>query len=349
MKNWSRLALVVVAIVCASVVALGANSWITRFDIRGGNWNGGWGSGVEVSASAIADYGDGPTSLMVRLDGFDWASRGCHAYAWYEWCVDDNHYNLTGWTSDAIAQYNIFSYGCFTATVWYWNYWGQVANYPTARCFPPPSGYQNCDSGLDGSYDPRACISPIIIDTGTGKEKYKLDPKVRVSFDLDADGVVDTVGWTKRNSGVAFLALDRNGNGVIDDGSELFGDHTVAGKSNGFDALRALAGGLEFGSVDATHGGELFAKLLLWHDRNQDGISQADELSKASDVLEAIGLGYTLTTDVDKAGNDFAYTGWARRLDDGSVSTRNIVWGTTPIPDTPSREFRIYDVNLAAK
>ena len=41
-----------------------------------------------------------------------------------------------------------------------------------------------------------------------------------VSFDIDADGRRETISWTARNAGAAFLALDRNGNGMIDDGGE---------------------------------------------------------------------------------------------------------------------------------
>ena len=60
---------------------------------------------------------------------------------------------------------------------------------------------------------------------------------------------MERVAWTKRDSEVAFLALDRNGNGRIDGGEELFGNHTpvIRGTSqtspNGFEALRFAQAG----------------------------------------------------------------------------------------------------------
>lgn len=46
-------------------------------------------------------------------------------------------------------------------------------------------------------------------------------------FDLDADGTADRISMLKSGSG--FLALDKNGNGKIDDGSELFGTQSGDG------------------------------------------------------------------------------------------------------------------------
>ena len=85
---------------------------------------------------------------------------------------------------------------------------------------------------------------PFIVDTA--RDGYRLtsvDNGVR--FDLNADGVPEQVAWTRRDSDDAFLALDRNGNGRIDDGSELFGNYTPARPDtpgvttpNGFEALK---------------------------------------------------------------------------------------------------------------
>jgi hypothetical protein len=67
-----------------------------------------------------------------------------------------------------------------------------------------------------------AQCSPIVIDTH--KDGIQLGPAGRtVSFDVNADGFPDTVQWVRPRGDEAFLTLDRNRNGVVDDGSELFG------------------------------------------------------------------------------------------------------------------------------
>jgi hypothetical protein len=115
----------------------------------------------------------------------------------------------------------------------------------------------------------------------------------------------------------------------------------VPGQRNGFEALHALSGLQQVGTLDASNGGELFASLLLWHDRNQNGLSEPGELTPASSVLEAIGLGYETRNRKDGAGNTFRYRGWARTLAAPGQSK------TTRTLNAPSREFDIFDVYLA--
>ena len=114
-------------------------------------------------------------------------------------------------------------------------------------------------------------------------------------------------------SRLAFLAFDRNGDGVINDGSELFGDHTVPGAQDGFSALARLVeleGPVQIAEVNSSN--VLFGALLLWQDYNRDGVSQPTELRPASDVLQAVGLGMSLTGKKDPIGNAYRYKGWAR-------------------------------------
>lgn len=75
------------------------------------------------------------------------------------------------------------------------------------------------------------------------------------SFDIDSDGKNDLIAFTRPGSG--FLALDKNNNNVIDDGSELFGPQT----GNGFDEL---AGYDEDNNGWIDENDPIFDKLRIW-------------------------------------------------------------------------------------
>jgi hypothetical protein len=162
--------------------------------------------------------------------------------------------------------------------------------------------------------------SPILIDMA--HDGYHLtDVEHGVRFDLDNDGVAEQVAWTRAESDDAWLAMDRNGNGVIDNGSELFGDATPAyadqaepTAANGFEALKFTEGpsyGLSRrgdGVIDRFDA--IFQRLLLWRDRNHNGISEPDELEHVTDSsLVAISTEYRLSKRRDRFGNEFRQKG----------------------------------------
>ena len=96
-----------------------------------------------------------------------------------------------------------------------------------------PATAQCCDGQpVDcpiGYFDLNLCRcvpgSPIIIDVA-GRGFHLTDAAGGVLFDIDADGTKEKIAWTQATSSNAFLVLDRNHNGTIDDGSELFGNFT---------------------------------------------------------------------------------------------------------------------------
>jgi hypothetical protein len=120
--------------------------------------------------------------------------------------------------------------------------------------------------------------SPLVFDLdGDGIEIHQLQTDSKVRFDLDADGMRTQMAWASADD--ALLAWDRDGNGLIDNGQELFGDHTMlANGKHATDGYAALT------DLDTNHDGRIdtqdqhFADLRLWQDANQDGISTADEL-----------------------------------------------------------------------
>ncbi|HEY6349765.1 MAG TPA: hypothetical protein VI636_10170 [Candidatus Angelobacter sp.] len=73
---------------------------------------------------------------------------------------------------------------------------------------------------------PDPTCSPIIIDT-SGKGFHLTSAAAGVHFDMSGTGHKTHIAWTEAEWGNAFLALDRNGNGVIDNGTELFGNFTA--------------------------------------------------------------------------------------------------------------------------
>jgi len=88
--------------------------------------------------------------------------------------------------------------------------------YAAAQCGPCP-----CVNGVCPG-----CTSPIVIDT-TGEGFHLTSAEDGVLFDFYGNGRPIQVAWTAAGSGNAFLALDRNHNGKIDNGGELFGNLTA--------------------------------------------------------------------------------------------------------------------------
>jgi hypothetical protein len=161
--------------------------------------------------------------------------------------------------------------------------------------------------------------SPIIVDT-TGHGFPLTSAPMGVKFDIAANGHLVQMAWTAVGSGNAFLALDRNHNGTIDNGKELFGNFTDqpacpdGGNScrNGYRALAEFDkpenGGNGNGIIDP--GDLVFDQLLLWIDENHDGISQPNELHTLRELgVFSIGLKARYDPLTDRFGNQFRYQG----------------------------------------
>lgn len=110
----------------------------------------------------------------------------------------------------------------------------------------------------------------------TGESRFPLDAYYRQTF-----------AWVEPNAPGYFLAVDRNNDGSLNDGEELFGS---IGKPDGFKKL-AVEDKNRDGVIDAKD--PIFSKLLLWNDKNGDGNSQPAEIIKlAAKRVTSISLDY---------------------------------------------------------
>lgn len=153
---------------------------------------------------------------------------------------------------------------------------------------PPqcPGGTQaaSCNNGQ------WVCNTPILIDLD-GRDVRLTGCDDPVSFDFFGSGSKSQWTWTRGGASEAWLALDRNGNGTIDDGTELFGavtDQAPASpeERNGFRALALFDQPENGGDGDGqiTTSDAVFSHLLLWQDLNHNGVSELSELTSLADA-----------------------------------------------------------------
>ena len=146
-------------------------------------------------------------------------------------------------------------------------------------------------------------VDPLILDlNGDGLATTNLDQS-DVYFDLDSNGFAERTAWIDANDGL--LVLDRDGDGKITNGQELFGDQTLLSNgtraTSGFEALREFDDNKD-GKIDASD--IVYLKLKVWQDLNRDGVSQAEEMKSLADVgIKAINLNSTVTGAADAMGN----------------------------------------------
>lgn len=223
----------------------------------------------------------------------------------------------------------------FTAP-YYWGYSSPYAIFKnsirdvvatTSGCVPQPWDIEDSTISVDGCCAPRcqdsaSCsqigeysnsgdcvcsVSPVILDLDGGGLRLT-DARGGVNFDLACSGVKGRVAWTAPDTSDGFLALDRNGNGLVDDGCELFGSATPQppiARRNGFNALGPLD---TFKDSAITAADPAYAWLRVWVDANHNGISEPGELRGLLEAgIQRISLAYKASGMKDQHGNMFRY------------------------------------------
>ncbi|UXH78839.1 calcium-binding protein [Roseateles amylovorans] len=180
---------------------------------------------------------------------------------------------------------------------------------------------------IRGMFDTaKKTVSPLVLDLDRdGIDTLSVRDTARIHFDHDANGFAERTGWISRSD--AFLVRDLDGNGRIDSGRELFGNHTRlsngATAGNGFIALAELDLNRD-GVIDLEEAAH--ARLLLWRDANSNGITDDGELLTLAEAgVASLLVNYTHSNRVDASGNAHRQLGFFVAADGAKVAM-NDVW-----------------------
>ena len=189
------------------------------------------------------------------------------------------------------------------------------ADDPCAGMLPKPQGHPDpiapllaslADDrdGVDGycaqvNRGRRGCDTPLVLALDAQPVVFDTASSARFAFHAG-----DAVATDWPSAETPWIAIDRDGNGAITTGAELFGDATVLADGttahNGFAALAMLDTNSD-GTLDAHDAA--FASLLLWADRNGDRTSAPDELRPLASVVTSIPLANTRATRCNDRGD----------------------------------------------
>ncbi|VVH61336.1 Alkaline phosphatase (EC, partial [uncultured Gammaproteobacteria bacterium] len=146
-----------------------------------------------------------------------------------------------------------------------------------------------------------------------------------VYFDHDNNSFAEQSGWVGKDDGL--LVFDKNNNGKIDDGSELFGNNTILSNgnkaANGFEALKDLDSNND-GKIDNQDTN--FNNLKIWQDKNSDGKLDEGELLSLSEAgVRSLNTTYSNSNEVDSSNNAHKQQG-SFTTTAGTDNKMNDVW-----------------------
>ena len=179
--------------------------------------------------------------------------------------------------------------------------------------------------------------SPLILDLN-GDGVKTTSKENGVYFDHENDGFAERTGWVSAEDGL--LVYDRNNNGKIDNGTELFGDNTLLADGskaeNGFEALKEFDSNKD-GILDQNDAD--WYKLQIWQDKNQNGRTDAGELKSLDETgVKSIDLNYSETQLTDSNNNAQKQTSTVT-MADGSTANIIDIWFDTHTVDSQQTNY----------
>lgn len=215
------------------------------------------------------------------------------------------------------------------------------------RYFPYTPSNEALIASLQSKFtQAEATISPLVLDLD-GDGVSTLSKTAGVHFDHDGNGFAEQTGWADAADGM--LAFDRNGNGTIDSGAELFGNHTRLADgtvaANGFAALADIDSDHD-GDVDSADAG--FGGLRVWRDLNSNGITENGELLTLQEAgVQSLSVSYTEANTSGTDGNLHKQVGSYTRSD-GSVAGMDDVWFAVDTARTVDQDLVEVSAEIAA-
>ncbi|MES2675307.1 MAG: calcium-binding protein, partial [Pseudomonadota bacterium] len=189
---------------------------------------------------------------------------------------------------------------------------------------------------------------PLVLDLSGNGTVDTLSITAGVHFDSDNSGFAERTSWVAPDD--ALLVLDRNSNGFIDGGAELFGTDTLLNNGtfavNGFDALAEFDLN-EDGQIDVND--SIFSDLRLWQDTNSNGVTDSGEVKTLTAMgVTAVATTFTTNRFTDANRVDHREAG-AFTKTDGTTGVTNSLWfesdrrATVAVPQTQGDNIVISD------
>ncbi len=222
----------------------------------------------------------------------------------------------------------------------------QLPPLPTGTNCPYPEGQPpyNPENGWMWEWNTSSCTwqevpnnTPVAIETQKGAFEFTDPSKGEyVTFDIRGDGNPQRISWPKPGAGIAWLVLDRDGDGVIKDGTELFGNFTPHSDAD-IPSFPAPNGFLALGWYDHVENGgngdliidkrdPVWSKLRLWIDehcyqaREAPCESRPRELhTLESEGIQSLSIVYSGSFKKDRVGNLYKFSAVVNPLSEGDT------------------------------